>query len=64
MRVRQEQNWPTGPVVNTLEGTKTITPILEMADGGERRTVFAQTNPGYPDWGDQSTMNLACIAFL
>jgi YD repeat-containing protein len=49
MRIRQEQSWPTGPIVNTLEGTRTITPILEMADGGERRTVFEQVNP---DWGD------------
>ena len=49
MRIRQEQSWPTGPIVNTLDGTRTITPIFEMADGGERRTVFEQVNP---DWSE------------
>ena len=54
MRVRQEQSWPTSAVTNTLDGTRLITPILEMADGGERRTVFTQ----FPVYFDHTTMNV------
>ena len=55
MNVLQEQSWPTpgGIVQNTLEGTRAITPVLEMADGARYRTVFAQT----PVSNNRNTMN-------
>ena len=55
MKVLQEQSWPIpgGTVVNTLEGTRAITPVLEMADGARYRTVFTQT----PLSNNQNTMN-------
>src|SRR6185369_7283321 len=55
VRVLQEQSWPTpgGIVSNTLEGTRAITPVLEMADGARYRTVFTQA----PLSNNQNTMN-------
>src|SRR5690349_11344197 len=55
MKVLQEQSWPTpGAVVqNTLEGTRGITPVLEMADGATYRTVFGDT----PISNNRNTMN-------
>jgi len=55
MKVLQEQSWPTpgGIVSNTLEGTRAITPVLEMADGARYRTVFTQA----PLSNNQNTMN-------
>src|SRR5215510_9026332 len=55
MKVLQEQSWPTpGSVVqNTLEGTRSITPVLEMADGARYRTVFGQA----PVSNNRNTMN-------
>src|SRR4051812_1823494 len=46
MRILQEQLYPApgSTVPTTLDGTRDITPILEMADGGRHRTVFIQ-NP-------------------
>jgi hypothetical protein len=46
MRILQEQSYPLpgSTVSNTLDGTRDITPILEMADGARYRTVFTQ-NP-------------------
>ena len=55
MKVLQEQSWPTpgGIVSNTLEGTRAITPVLEMADGARYRTVFTQA----PLSNNRNTMN-------
>src|SRR5215475_4934715 len=55
MKVLQEQSWPTpgGAIQNTLDATRAITPILEMADGARYRTVFTQT----PFSNNQNTMN-------
>ena len=55
MKVLQEQSWPTpgGTVQNTLDATRAITPILEMADGARYRTVFTQT----PVSNNRNTMN-------
>src|SRR5678815_767435 len=55
MKVLQEQSWPTLGITvqNTLDDTRAITPILEMADGARYRTVFART----PVSSDRNTMN-------
>jgi YD repeat-containing protein len=55
MKVLQEQAWPTPglAVQNTLDATRDITPILEMADGARYRTVFTQT----PVSNNRNTMN-------
>ena len=55
MKVLQEQSWPTPGITvqNTLDATRAITPILEMADGARYRTVFAQI----PVSNNRNTMN-------
>jgi YD repeat-containing protein len=55
MKVLQEQSWPTSgmTVQNTLDGTRGITPVLEMADGARYRTVFSQP----PISNNRNTMN-------
>ena len=55
MKVLQEQSWPMpgSTVPNTLEATRAITPILEMADGARYRTVFTQM----PLSNNRNTMN-------
>ena len=55
MRVSQDQSWPMpgSTVQNTLDGTRAITPVLEMADGALYRTVFSQV----PISSNQATMN-------
>jgi len=55
MKVLQEQSWPTpgATIQNTLDATRAMTPILEMADGARYRTVFAQT----PVSNNRNTMN-------
>ena len=43
MRIREHPRpTPGTAITNTLDGTRDLTPILQMADGGERRTVFTQ----------------------
>jgi YD repeat-containing protein len=55
MKVLQEQSWPTPGIAvqNTLDATRAITPVLEMADGARYRTVFTQP----PVSNNRNTMN-------